>query len=134
MSNLAISISQQLPPSPSTLPAGSPLLTPSNAARAESLRATHIASARAWATKAREIAEHITPPVRTAECDAGCAVATYHLGEFAEMDGQLEEARRWYGEAVSLGRGLKAEESSDAIRDAVVKRAQEGLERVKKQN
>src|SRR5436309_2509525 len=73
MSNLAVSISQQLPPSPSTLPAGSPLLTANSAARAKGLRATQIASARAWASKAREIAQHITPPVRTVECDSGCA-------------------------------------------------------------
>ena len=32
----------------------------------------------------------------------GCAVAMHNLGEFAEMDGDIREARRRYAEAVGL--------------------------------
>ena len=50
------------------------------------------------------------------------------------MEGQLEEARRWYGEAVSLGRALNTEESGDVTKDEVIKRAQEGLKRLEKKD
>lgn len=33
-------------------------------------------------------------------------MATHHLGEFAEMDRRVEEARRRYVEAESLSRGI----------------------------
>ena len=36
----------------------------------------------------------IKPPERTAECDEGCAVARINLGEFAMMEGDLDEAER----------------------------------------
>jgi hypothetical protein len=38
-------------------------------------------------------------PDRDTECDMGCAVATHNIGEFAEMDGDIAEARRKYEEA-----------------------------------
>jgi hypothetical protein len=40
------------------------------------------------------VAAKIKPPERDDECDLGCAVATHNLGEFAEMDGDIAEARR----------------------------------------
>lgn len=36
----------------------------------------------------------------------GCAVATHNLGEFAEMDGDIREARRRYGEARGLAEAV----------------------------
>lgn len=48
----------------------------------------------------------MTPPERTEECDLGCAVATHNLGEFAEMDGNIQEARRRYEEARSLASAM----------------------------
>ena len=48
------------------------------------------------------MASKIKPPERTEECDIGCAVATHNLGEFAEMDGDIVEARKRYLEAKSL--------------------------------
>lgn len=36
----------------------------------------------------------------------GCAVATHNLGEFAEMDGDVAEARRRYEEAKGLSKAI----------------------------
>lgn len=94
VNNLSISLAQQSPhPSlePHTPPAS---------------RTALISNARTWATKALDIAAKIVPPERSQECNEGCAVATHNLGEFAEMEGNLAEARRKYEEARSLSRGL----------------------------
>ena len=108
MNNLAASIAQQLPPaSPSTPP-------PS--------RATLVDNARAWAQKALEVAAALKPPERTEECDVGCAVATHNLAEFAEMDGDLAEARKRYEEAEALSRAIGFSEG--------LTRADEGLRRI----
>ncbi|KAK5112542.1 hypothetical protein LTR85_011234 [Meristemomyces frigidus] len=69
-------------------------------------RETMIQNARTWAQKALDVAAGIQPPERDEECDLGCAVATHNLAEFAEMVGDVAEARRRYGEAVSLGRAI----------------------------
>lgn len=81
-----------------------------------------ISSARAWAEKAIAVAAKITPPARNEECDVGCAVATHHLGEFAEMDGDIMEARRRFEEARALARTVGFEEG--------VRNAEEGLKRI----
>lgn len=92
MNNLSICLAQQLPPpSPGDPP-------PS--------RAQLVTSARQWAQKAIDTAAHISPPERTDECDIGCAVATHNLAEFAEMDGNISEARERYEEARSIAKGL----------------------------
>lgn len=67
-------------------------------------------SATKWAEKALALASAIAPPQRTRECDEGCVAATYNLGEFAEMLGDTETARRRYAEAASLARALEMEE------------------------
>ena len=50
----------------------------------------------------------------------GCAVATHNLGEFAEMDGDIAEARRKFEEAKSLSKAIGFQEgvinSEDALR------------------
>lgn len=96
MNNLSISLAQQDPPStPGQPPASRPAL---------------VANAREWATKALAVAAKITPPERSEECDLACAVATHNLGEFAEMDGDVAEARRRYQEAASLARAVGFQE------------------------
>ena len=108
MNNLAASIAQQLPPaSPSTPP-------PSRVALVD--------NARAWAQKALQVAAALKPPERTEECDVGCAVATHNLAEFAEMDGDLAEARKRYEEAKALSRAIGFDEG--------LTRADEGLRRI----
>ena len=52
------------------------------------------------------MAAKVTPPERTEECDVGCAVATHNLGEFAEMDGDIREARRKFEEAKALAKAI----------------------------
>ncbi|KAH0615297.1 uncharacterized protein H6S33_000933 [Morchella sextelata] len=81
-------------------------------------------SAVKWAEKALALANTITPPARTDECDTGCVAATYNLGEFAEMLGDKETARRRYAEAASLARGLGMAEG--------VERAEEALGRLER--
>ena len=66
-----------------------------------------------------EIAAHIRPPLRTSECDDGCAVATYNLGEFAEMEGNIREARKRYDEAASLSKAIGYREGIEAAREAM---------------
>ncbi|KAL8720283.1 MAG: hypothetical protein Q9225_002821, partial [Loekoesia sp. 1 TL-2023] len=92
MTNLSASLAQQSTPS-------SPYDPPVD-------RAALTSNARTWALKALETAADIKPPERTAECDEGCAVATHNLGEFAEMVGDLVEARRRYDEGRSLSKGI----------------------------
>ena len=106
VNNLAISLSQQAPPpTPGEPPISRPAL---------------IHNARQWAQKAITVASKITPPDRTEECDMGCAVATHNLGEFAEMDGDIIEARKKYAEAKSLSKAIGFQEgvimSEDALR------------------
>lgn len=85
-------------------------------------RAELVSNARAWALKALKLASEIAPPNRNEDCDVGCAVATHNLGEFAEMDGDIQEARRRYSEAEGLAKAIDFQEG--------VKNAREGLKRV----
>ena len=110
MNNLSISLAQQIPPPTAALPAPS--------------RPALVSSARTWAQKSLSIAAGIKPPERNEECDVGCAVATHNLGEFAEMDGDIAEARRRYEEARGLSQVI-------GFRGGV-ERAEEGLSRVEK--
>lgn len=107
MNNLSISLAQQNPP----LEPGQPILPHSQ----------QIQNARAWATKALEICAKITPPERTEECDLGCAVATHNLGEFAEMDGNIQEARRRYEEARSLASAMGFKEGEAQSEERLAK-------------
>ena len=98
MNNLSISLAQQDPPStPGQPPVSRPAL---------------VANAREWANKALAVAAKIKPPERNEECDLACAVATHNLGEFAEMDGDIAEARRRYQEAQSLARAVGFQEGA----------------------
>lgn len=96
MNNLSISIAQQSPP-------------PTSGQAAPS-RSALVGNARSWAEKAIAVAAKITPPARNEECDVGCAVATHNLGEFAEMDGNIAEARKRYEEAKRLSKAVGFEE------------------------
>lgn len=69
-----------------------------------------VESAKAWAHKALDVAGSLKPPVRNEECDVGCAVATHNLGEFAEMNKDLVEAKKRYQEAVAISRAIGFEE------------------------
>ena len=87
-------------------------------------RAALVANARSWAEKALSVAQGVKPPERTEECDMGCAVATHNLGEFAEMEGLVDEARKRYNEASSLARAIGFKQG--------VAQAKEGLQRLNK--
>ena len=106
MNNLSISLAQQNPP-PTP---GQPPIS----------RSGLVSNARAWAEKSIAVAAKITPPERTEECDVGCAVATHNLGEFAEMDGNIVEARKKFEEAKNIAKAIGFQEgiinSEDALR------------------
>ena len=109
MNNLAISLAQSLPDQALGPPTSRGIL---------------ISNARAWAEKALSTTNTLAPPERTEECDVACAVATHNLGEFAEMEGLVEEARRKYVEAESLAR---VTQFWDGVRNA-----REGIRRLDK--
>ena len=109
MNNLASSLAQTWPDS-----------APDPAAS----RVALMASAKSWAQKALDVAGDIQPPERTEECDEGCAVATHNLGEFAEMEGLVDEARKKYTEAESSARAIHFYEG--------LQNAQDGLRRLDK--
>ena len=109
INNLSISLAQQLPPpTPSSPPAS---------------RTELVQNARIWGERALAVASAIKPPERNEECDQGCAVATINLGEFAEMEGLVEEARRRFEEGKGLSRVMGFREG--------VEMAEKGLERLK---
>ena len=108
MNNLSISLAQQVSPSePSSPPAS---------------RIELIQNARTWAEKAIALAASIAPPNRDKECDQGCTVATINLGEFAEMEGLVVEAKRRFMEGKGLSQGI-------GFREGGVK-AEKGLRRL----
>lgn len=84
------------------------------------IKETMLESAKTWAQKALDVAGTIKPPLRTEECDVGCAVALHNLGEFAEMARDVDLAQRQYKEAVSLARAIGFEDgvaqSSERLR------------------
>jgi len=111
MNNLATALALQSPPS-STSPS------------APSSPSAQLDSARTWAEKAIEMAAGIKPPERTSECDEGCAVAMVNLGDFAMMEGRVEEARRRWVEGRGLSRAVGMGEG--------VQRAERALREVEK--
>ncbi|KAL9104831.1 MAG: hypothetical protein Q9163_000279 [Psora crenata] len=88
MNNLAASLAlQNPPPTPGQPPASI---------------SAQLDAASTWAQRALTLAKSIEPPQRTQECDEGCAVATINLGDFAMMDGRIQDARQWWEEGKSL--------------------------------
>lgn len=78
-------------------------------------------AARQWAQKAIDVAARIQRPVRDEECDLTCVVATYNLGELAELQNKPDVARQRYTEAKSLAKGMGYEEGI-TMADAALKR------------
>lgn len=111
MNNLAISLAQQNPP---------PSLT---ANQAPTSAASQLSDARQWAQQALALAASIKPPERTAECDEGCAVATINMGDFALMDGNLQEASNRFEEGKGISKAIGFDEG--------VQRADESLKEMK---
>ncbi|KAL9125905.1 MAG: hypothetical protein Q9217_004963, partial [Psora testacea] len=105
MNNLAASLALQNPPP-------TPGQPPTSAS-------SQLDAASKWAQKALHLGQSIKPPQRTEECDEGCAVATINLGDFAMMDGRVQEARKWWEEGKGLCKGIGMIEG--------VKRAEEAL-------
>ncbi len=96
-------------------------MPPSNTPAAS--RPALINNARLWAEKSIAVAAKITPPDRTEECDVGCAVATHNLGEFAEMDGNVKEARKRFEEAKGLAKAIGFQDGVENA-EAALKRVQ----------
>ncbi|KAJ5814827.1 hypothetical protein N7474_006604 [Penicillium riverlandense] len=78
-----------------------------------------IEASRQWAQKALDVAARIQPPVRDEECDITCVVATYNLGELAELQNKPDAARQLYVEAQSLAKGLEYEEGIAMTEEAL---------------
>ncbi|KAK3110855.1 hypothetical protein LTR53_014422 [Teratosphaeriaceae sp. CCFEE 6253] len=113
MNNLASSLAQQSPRAARATAAyasSANVTSPGAPTGPVATRENLIQNAQMWAQKALDVAATLKPPVRNEECDVGCAVATHNLGEFAEMLGWKEEARRKYAEAVSIARAVGFQE------------------------
>ena len=78
-----------------------------------------IEAARQWAQKAIDVAAYIKPPVRDEECDVTCVVATYNLGELAELQKKPQVAKQRYIEAKSLADGIGYEEGGLMANEAL---------------
>jgi tetratricopeptide (TPR) repeat protein len=78
-----------------------------------------VQAAQKWAEKAIEVASHIQPPVRDEECDITCVVATYNLGELAELQKKPQVARQRYTEAKALADEIAYEEGSLIAKEAL---------------
>lgn len=98
MNNLATSLALQHPPSTPNTPAPS--------------AADQIASARSWVHQALKAATEIKPPLRTEECNQGCAVAMINLGDLALLEGDTTEARRRFEEGASLCKAIGFQEGA----------------------
>ncbi|KAF2458576.1 hypothetical protein BDY21DRAFT_385093 [Lineolata rhizophorae] len=114
MNNLSISLAQQSPP-PGAISASPYWSSPS--------RETLISQARQWANKSIALAGEIPRTNRSDECDVGCAVALHNLGEFAEMEDRLDEAKRNYEEAQTFAKKIGFGDG--------IKNSKDGLQRVK---
>jgi predicted metal-binding protein len=64
-------------------------------------RAELLEAAENWARNAYRHALEVKDVDRTSECDQACAVALCNLGDILSMMGDVEEARRRFGEAVA---------------------------------
>ncbi|KAE8144924.1 hypothetical protein BDV25DRAFT_165775 [Aspergillus avenaceus] len=94
---------------------------PIKAADPKKAREHLIDAARQWAQKSLDVAARIAPPVRDEDCDTSCVVATYNLGELAELQGKPKEAAKLYREAKSLAHGLSFEDG-EAMAEAALQR------------
>jgi predicted ATPase len=110
MNNLSTSIAQTVPD-----PA---LGTPTS-------KSALLSNATAWAEKALAVASEVKADERTEECDQCRAVATYNLGEFAEMEGLWEKARSHYTRASSLAKAVGYTEGRQRA-DQALHRIEEG--------
>ncbi|KAJ5169725.1 Tetratricopeptide-like helical [Penicillium coprophilum] len=78
-----------------------------------------VEAAQKWAEKAIEVAAHIQPPIRDEECDITCVVATYNLGELAELQKKPEVAKQRYTEAKALADKIEYEEGGTMAKEAL---------------
>ena len=60
-------------------------------------------NARLWSLKAIEVEGTVKPSVRDKECDASCALVHFNLGQLAQMQGKLDEAREYYKKSKRVG-------------------------------
>ncbi|KAJ4359809.1 uncharacterized protein N0V89_000365 [Didymosphaeria variabile] len=117
MNNISTCLAQQTPP-PASLTSSSLSSFPSTPAPP---RTALVDQARQWADKALQRAGSITDPDE--ECNIGCAVATHNLGEFYEMEGKIQDARRKYKDAEQLAKKISFREGQA--------NAKAGIERLK---
>lgn len=80
-----------------------------------------IESAKKWAQMAIDVAGKVQPPVRDEDCDVSCVVATYNLGELAELQDKRDLAEKYYQDAKALAKGIGFDDGID-MADTALKR------------
>ncbi|KAJ5172965.1 hypothetical protein N7492_005558 [Penicillium capsulatum] len=80
-----------------------------------------VEGAQKWTQSSLDMAARIQPPVRDEECDITCAVATYNLGELAELQNKAAVAKQRYTEAKALSKGIGYDEGV-SLADEALKR------------
>ncbi|KAJ9310785.1 TPR domain protein [Paecilomyces variotii] len=80
-----------------------------------------IESAKKWAQMAIDVAAKVQPPVRDEDCDVSCVVATYNLGELAELQDKRDLAEKYYQDAKALAKGIGFDDGID-MADTALKR------------
>ena len=73
--------------------------------------------AKQWAEKALTMAQAVSPPERTEECDIACAVTTHNLAELAQISGDTVTAKKLFQEAKSLSKAVGFE---DGVKEASI--------------
>lgn len=82
--------------------------------------------ARLWLQKSLDLAKTIPPDKYSSECDEGRVAALHNLGELAERENRLHEAKRSYEEAKKIAKGVGFDEGLKGA-TASLKRVQKAL-------
>ncbi|OJJ57653.1 hypothetical protein ASPSYDRAFT_32791 [Aspergillus sydowii CBS 593.65] len=98
----------------------------------EAARAQTIDNARQWAAKALEINERIPEAEKDEGCYVSCVHVKYTLGEFAEQQGKLKEARNWYRQALDGAKDYAQRAADDPESGDLVALLETSLARVSK--
>ncbi|KAL4787710.1 hypothetical protein BJX76DRAFT_318160 [Aspergillus varians] len=98
----------------------------------EAARKQTVDNARQWATKALEMNDTIPEDEKDENCHLSCVHVKYSLGEFAEQQGKLKEAEKWYRQGLDSAHEYVGVTTDDPEGSELLHLLQTALERVSK--